>query len=351
MFISKRAWTLCQMPKNSLIFEDSPPEGVVCKYFPDMLNADNATKSFFREVGTAYLYRCNGPVVVEPFFGWAIIPGRRILNKSFIFSEDPWRSWPMPSLLDYISPRRNTIVLEKAVSLSCDWGNYYHFFVDVLPQFYVLDICGVPANIPVIVPHCFKNKRFIQDFMKLSGYLNRRPIIVQQRYEYIKVKKEIYFSKDSNFHSKGLHAVLDSFAGLIENESFGCRVFLNRSPETGRYITNFEELRSLIGKYGLRIVDSATMSLEDQIRLFSSTEILVGIHGAGLANMIFRRGRDMKIMEIFTQNRQPNHYKRLASDFNYDYTPFIAGAPLQGKSGFDVDPALFENALAQCLGS
>jgi capsular polysaccharide biosynthesis protein len=69
-------------------------------------------------------------------------------------------------------------------------------------------------------------------------------------------------------------------------QSLQGRYYVQR-PLTGRVVTNEPELIQLCRSFGLRIVRPEMMSLREQIELFRTAELFVGVKGAAFANLMF----------------------------------------------------------------
>lgn len=82
-----------------------------------------------------------------------------------------------------------------------------------------------------------------------------------------------------------------------------------------------EEIKELVTKFGFEVVDSSQLSLEQQISLFSESSDIIGIHGAGLTNVIFRYGHPLRLLEIFPgKELTPEHYRNLSKKLNFNYS-------------------------------
>ncbi|OWU68412.1 glycosyltransferase family 61 protein [Marinibacterium profundimaris] len=66
------------------------------------------------------------------------------------------------------------------------------------------------------------------------------------------------------------------------------RFMIERAPGLPRNIVNAEETRALAARFGFAFGDPATMSVRAQLQLFAGVEVLMGVHGAGLANLAFQ---------------------------------------------------------------
>ena len=119
----------------------------------------------------------------------------------------------------------------------------------------------------------------------------------------------------------------------------GVKVFIDRSPARGRTISNREELLPLVKAAGYEVVDTDQLSLLQQAQLFSRCSHLLSVHGAGLTNMIFRRG-PMQVLEIYPLAETSLEYLVLAKRLGHQHH-WIRGQQAVGAgrpANFRVDP-------------
>lgn len=84
----------------------------------------------------------------------------------------------------------------------------------------------------------------------------------------------------------------------------------------------------------------------NQLQLFASTSILVGIHGAGLANLIFMRpGTTSAVIEILHGVGKTDHYQSLAVPLGMVYRSVkTSGLQIEGQ-GMDRIKDVFTEVL------
>ncbi len=91
------------------------------------------------------------------------------------------------------------------------------------------------------------------------------------------------------------------------------------------------------------------LCISKQIEYFSRAEVIVGIHGAGLTNIIFSYKNKPTIVEITACDYIPTHYYWLSQAFQYNYHLFL-GDKLQytaaDKTTFGVDEQRFRRILS-----
>ena len=88
-------------------------------------------------------------------------------------------------------------------------------------------------------------------------------------------------------------------------------------------ILNESEVINLLKKYNFKTIYAEKISFNNQIRLFSSTNYVVGLHGAGLSNIIWMKKKG-NILEIRPEkDLYLNCYFNLASLLNIKYNYLI----------------------------
>ncbi|MCX2716539.1 glycosyltransferase family 61 protein [Helicobacter sp. MIT 21-1697] len=112
------------------------------------------------------------------------------------------------------------------------------------------------------------------------------------------------------------------------------KLFLTRPINSNRNILNLQEIESILTEYGFEIILPDNLSVSEQIATISSATHIIGMHGAGLDNLIFAE-KDTKMLEIFSQyyHDASPQMKALARGLKYYYivgsTPNISIHPQQ----------------------
>lgn len=289
-----------------------------------------------------YLLSLETSCCIEPKQGWAFSKGKLVYpslgfsRAEYIHKPDFWK-WRFS--------QKKMIILERAISLR-DTGeeNYFHFYNDVLAKLcFFEEKVDLSFSIPIIISDKLYQKPYFQYFLKNSSLLSGRQWVVQND-EYIEVQ-HCYFCKPLT-HTK---AYLDKIAASVKKvpyePNFSDKVFLTRHPKRLRYIANMAEVENMCARLGIRVIDTDTLTLEEQIALFSNTSLLIGIHGAGLVNMIYGAESIQKIIEIFPPSSYiPFHYIMLAHLYGFEYDA-VLGETYDKLGGFTVDLKSLEEKL------
>jgi Glycosyltransferase 61 len=104
------------------------------------------------------------------------------------------------------------------------------------------------------------------------------------------------------------------------------KIAISRTDATARRIVNWEETASVLRRHGFEIVELAELPTESQIVLFRDCAQVVGVHGAGLTNLLFAP-RDCSVLEILPPLAAAQSYWWLASGLGQRYVSLIADDP------------------------
>lgn len=165
-------------------------------------------------------------------------------------------------------------------------SNYGHWLYDVLPRLHLLRRAGlITPDARYLVPP------IDVEFKHTS--LERLGISPENC---IEVSGPIAVSADTIAASSGhrSHGRVEPWipkflrdAFLCEAPQSGLRLYVNRRDTKIRRVLNEEALESVLAQRGFRSISAADFDFQDKIDLYSSAEIIVAPHGAGLANIAF----------------------------------------------------------------
>lgn len=285
------------------------------------------------------VYRLSVPVTVDPKMGILFHRGRVLWGSS----DQPERE-RNPRFFSHL--RKPGRVLSEAVLLHHVHGdNYFHFFLYVLSKAAVAEFAGIPDTIPLLVPEGTARTGFFKRAVE-AGVFGKRQLIVQGKRDVVRVETahvvRVWFN-DRRYHGWIAERLRP------EAPSGSRRLFVLRGANAanGRQFRNQDKVSALAQAYGFELVDPAGLDLVQQAALFSTAGVLLGAHGAGLTNLIFRAGAPCHIIELFSPTMGSPQYYMLARELGFTYESQMTLAP-EGR-GFtattEVDLAELERAL------
>jgi hypothetical protein len=189
--------------------------------------------------------------------------------------------------------------------------NYYHWLFDALPRYCLIrDQLESPPNAYVTE----NSLHFQRESLKMLG-LRDQEIISARRFPFIAADRLVATSHP-NPNSESIpdwivSFLRASFSGFRSERSFGPFVYISRRDATYRRLVNEHELLTHLSRLGVISYHLSELSFADQISLFASARIIIGIHGAGLANLVFAQ-KSAVVFELFSANYHPTIFPQIS---------------------------------------
>lgn len=290
--------------------------------------------------------------VIEPNAGWGITLDNKVIPQSI------WNYYihkvNKPYYLRYRLFPTKKINLPSAISLQYAWMNYWHFYNDILGQLKLADDAGLPFDTPIIVPAGIRDMNYFNAFMSLSPNLKNRNWIFQDKSTQVHCREAHFFNTFWN-HRKNFDGVLNYIDFNHERKLLNPgnnRVFISRKKIRGRNIVNIEAVTKVLSKYEFKFIDCEDLTISEQIDVFQNAGCIIGIHGAGLTNIIYRRNNPLKLLEIFSSNYFNPCYFWLCQQYNYDYFGLVGSESDNTKTttgNFSINIEDFERKIKSML--
>jgi capsular polysaccharide biosynthesis protein len=106
-------------------------------------------------------------------------------------------------------------------------------------------------------------------------------------------------------------------------------LYLDRNAAT-RNCTNAAELRKYFAQRGWTVVDAGTMSLDEQMQLFSEARGIVSVHGAALTNLLWMPSEG-RVLELMPSKRRNGCYAGLAMAAGLQHQDWVLNSDRQGR--------------------
>lgn len=123
------------------------------------------------------------------------------------------------------------------------------------------------------------------------------------------------------------------------------RIFVSRRDAERRAVQNAEAMEAVFAARGFDIHILTGLDFEAQADLFRDAAVIAGVHGAGLANMVFAH-HSTKVFEILPPLGMVFAYWVMAGRIGCEYWSFVAeDARLEVRPGATCDPLLNDRML------
>ncbi|WP_296708432.1 glycosyltransferase family 61 protein [Rhodoblastus sp.] len=244
----------------------------------------------------------------------------------------------------------------KAVVVSDRFGgeNYCHWLLDWMARAVVAD--GVRGPMDWVLAHCIE--RGFQNDSFRAFFPNRNVRLLNgKRVCWLAFDELSYFEPAhvDNLHptfwgdSNALHEMRRRIFSRVQNaipkpNRTARKLYISRADARGRRaIINEAELTERLVKLGFEIVTLSELDFKSQVLMFESASIVIGVHGAGLTNMIFMNERS-NILEIFYKSYGTPAYIRIAQSLGLNYAYYSCGSSAED----DHSGRLSEHSNAFC---
>lgn len=242
----------------------------------------------------------------------------------------------------------------KAYIILDHWSaNYFHWVTEVLPKIFIL--IEKEPTVSLLIPDWLFKYSFIEETVKRIPQLkykiisNRNPFFILRG---IAVDLKLI---SGNYNPVVLQQVHSFFKKSIQvqKKETAQRIFIYRSITHGRGIINFEEVLHVLKKYNIQVVDFAELNWLEQFELMQNTSLLIGVHGAGLTNMMFMP-TSSKVVELRKKGDATNNcYFSMASALNHGYWYILCDVDnaeeVTQKNNFYLDNKALETILIDLI--
>lgn len=150
-------------------------------------------------------------------------------------------------------------------------------------------------------------------------------------------------------------AMIKLKAAFVENRvkiNHGERLYLSRADVKTRTLANEDALKDLLDQFGFRTVFTSGMSLTEQAQLLSSAEVVMGVKGAALANLVFCQPEATAICLSPGDFIDPFFWD-VAGQIGMTYAEIFGRVVTNhavGRNDFVIEPEHLERALTTLLG-
>ena len=206
-------------------------------------------------------------------------------------------------------------------------NNYYHWLIDVLPRILILEEKIQENYIKYILVPNYQKKYQLESLKCFFEKKNMNFVNLSQN-KYLKFKSIIFSSNDIGFNFYNFHLlkilkkrIFDYIRENRISSKFNFKkIYINRldsNRKKNRYLINENELVSKLKKRGFESITLSDYSFFEQALIFNNAKLIIGLHGAGLANILFAK-KKTKIIEL-TKYNWPAMYHKLSKclDLNY----------------------------------
>ena len=203
-------------------------------------------------------------------------------------------SWTLGNLQNTAVPIATRVPNFDGEYILLPSNGFYHWLIEDLPTFLPLLITQKEVLVWNYAP------KYVFDFLRFMNI----PFNPVERFVEVRSVSIVSKNEDSGWASRQDVEVLRAFfKDYRRDQEKSKKVYISRVTSTRTQIWE-QELQSLLVEDGWTVIELQALDFEAQINLISTASVLAGIHGAGLAHMVWMNS-DSIVIELGGQGYRP----------------------------------------------
>lgn len=267
------------------------------------------------------------------FKHWRLVPESVVLTGQGRILLHNWKGL----LMQWLRYKKVSLpVGEVYVSVHNSYRGYYHWLLESVPK--LLETKRDVAEFTLLLPDSC-TEAFYSDILRLLNVMRVERLAPNTVYQVQSLALPYMAESMGDYHAQTLHNVRNTLlqAAGITPAVANKRVYISRRKAARRKVLNEVEVEQLLACYGFESVCFEDLTFEEQLRLCASTQILVGIHGAGLSNIIFLP-EAASVVEFRKFDNGANYFfTKLAATLGYHSHLLYCAADDETRSVQDAD--------------
>lgn len=248
------------------------------------------------------------------------------MTMQSLWSLGPFRDQPGYLLLDsynYLNYRYADLAgrcksIEGTVysTLSRVEVNYFHWIVESCTQILAIRDYLQENPEPLSVIYRYDGPTFIVDSLHLllDGLPYKLVPAEVENYACDLLLTAVFPNYMMKIDQRNLSRIRDLLSARIQDAQLGNeRIYVKRSVGGWRYVLNDDSVEAALITLGFCVIQCENLTLEEQIQTFRSAKIIVGMHGAGLTNLMFASN---PVLVELRGDYGGNDYERLCAAMN-----------------------------------
>ncbi len=190
--------------------------------------------------------------------------------------------------------------------------NFYHWITDIIPKISLLINAGIQIDSSDTFIVSRGSAHFARQLLDVFNIKPEQIIETEFASPYISAEELVVPRLENKMgYTMGawLPKQLKTVMQVEDKPANNQRIFVNRNPATsaGRTLSNAAEVEAWFIAKGFKCVYPETLTVTEQAKLFASASVVAGIHGAGLANIVYCKP-GTKVIEFYGEHIAPCYW-------------------------------------------
>jgi capsular polysaccharide biosynthesis protein len=237
-----------------------------------------------------------------------------------------------------VSTRNESKSIKRGIDLLCYTSGYYHWLLEGVPRILDLIDDGIDFDhYPLVLPPLEPYQR---ELLQVFGISPDSQVVTVGKNDWCHVEDCIfptaYFpfaapelddpsgQPDGSLLRRIRDRVMERLPRLPVDSTYSPkRIYISRAKARWRRLTDQSEgdVRSVLEARGFETVFLEDMAWTEQVLLLSGAEFIAGLHGAGLANILFAKAGTL--LELHNPLEARSYFALMARELNMRYAYII----------------------------
>ncbi len=156
----------------------------------------------------------------------------------------------------------------------------------------------------------------------------------------------IYFPKELLNYMR--NKVFTHYGIIPKPKERNKRIILSRVKMGHRIIKNSVDFINLLKKYDFKVIHPQDLSFKEQVEIFNSAEIVIGMMGSSFSNILF--GYNLKVIIFFPPSAIITHYMLFCKSLGFTYR-YIIGHDQNEKHDCNIDLNKVEEIIKELIAN
>ena len=233
--------------------------------------------------------------------------------------------------------RKKKNVKNCIILWSHNWGGYYDYLFFIYAKLLrIKEIMGEEEFKQSIVLYPLFETSFEGELLKIAGLEENQVYNVKN---YTVEAVNYYFANNDSWYYPSIQDIKNlqkiSLSQTTNKSSDHKRIYISRNHR--RILTNEAEIIKVLQDFDFQIIKDEARTIEEQMEIYSSADIILGPHGASFSNILWCRPNTI-LIELFSNQYYPPYFKYLANVLGLKYY-----AILENNVGVNNDVYLSKN--------
>jgi hypothetical protein len=268
----------------------------------------------------------DGRIYASDYNNYAVISGDNYLIAEPSYQWNDARVEPENNVVfkirGFSKPKKYRGRVFSLLTLGAAKHYYYHWVFDAVAKLRLLKQSGLFNEVDYFLVPNYQyqyNKEYLSQFGIPESKIINEEVEHHIQADHLMVCS--FVRNEEHLPKATCDFLYNSFINSIEKQKSKRAIYIARGDAAkSRKVSNKPELMAILRKYGVEIHYLSKISVLEQVKLFNSASVVIGVHGGGFSNLVYCEP-GAKVLEIFPDQYVRHYFYDICTKkgLSYDY--------------------------------